>query len=95
MTLGSVIDKRRFEAGLDAGDDCLVDVALALLFAGRFDVEVKKFLSIDYCDTEFLGLCRVKQHALHYSVLPRASGQDQPCAFDFGSGYRFIVIRKY
>ena len=72
VTLGSIINERRFEAGLDAGDDCFVNIALALFFTGRFDVEVKKLLAIDDCDTEFLGLCRVKQHALHYSVLPRA-----------------------
>ncbi len=34
VTLGAVIDKGRFETGLDAGDDCLVDIALALFLVG-------------------------------------------------------------
>ncbi len=81
VALGAVIDEGRFEAGLDAGDDGLVDVALALLFCGRFDVEVYEFLAIDNGDTEFLGLCRVEQHALHF-LFSRA----QPRAGQTASG---------
>ena len=72
VALGAVVDERGFEAGLDAGDDALVDVAFALFFRGRFNVEVNQFLTIDNGDTEFFGLCRIKQHALHCFVLPRA-----------------------
>ena len=60
MTIGTVVYKSRFEAGLDAGDYALVDIAFSLLFTCRFNVEVNQFLAIDNCDTEFLGLCRVK-----------------------------------
>jgi hypothetical protein len=43
-----------------------------LFLRGRFNVEVYEFLAIDNRDTEFLGLCRIEEHALHCSVLPRA-----------------------
>src|SRR6187455_2514545 len=46
VALTAVIDKCRFEAGLDASDDAFVNIALALLFAGRFDVQIEQFLSI-------------------------------------------------
>src|SRR5258708_999203 len=72
VPLGAVVHERGFEAGLDPGDDTLVDVAFSLFFCGRFYVEVYEFLAFDNSDTEFLGLCRVKEHALHCFVLPRA-----------------------
>jgi hypothetical protein len=65
VPFGAIVDERRLEAGLDAGDDTLVDVALALFLAGRFDVKVDQLLAIDDGDPEFLGLGRVEQHALH------------------------------
>ena len=65
VTLGAVIDKGGFEAGLDAGDDRLVNIALFLFLGGRFNVEVNEFLTIDNGDTKFFGLCRVKEHAFH------------------------------
>ena len=83
VAIGAVVDERSFQAGLDAGDDAFVDIALALLFRGRFNVEVNQFLAIDYGDTEFFGLCRIKQHALH-ECCSRARmgrtnlGQDKP-----------------
>src|SRR5258708_999206 len=72
VPLGAVVHERGFEAGLHPGDDTLVDVAFSLFFCGRFYVEVYEFLAFDNSDTEFLGLCRVKEHALHCFVLPRA-----------------------
>ena len=42
VALGAVVDEAGFEDGLDAGDDALVDVALALFLAGGFDVEVDR-----------------------------------------------------
>jgi hypothetical protein len=83
VTLGAVIDESRFEAGLDAGDDGLVDVALALFLGGRFDVEVNEFLAIDDRDAEFLGLRRIEQHAFHCFALPRANTGRQTAS---GSG---------
>src|SRR2546426_4555693 len=72
VALGAVVHERGFEAGLDPGDDTLVDVAFSLFVGGRFDVEVNEFLAFDDRDTEFLGLCRIEKHALHCSILPRA-----------------------
>src|SRR6266850_836057 len=72
VALGAVVHERGFEAGLDPGDDTLVDVAFSLFLGGRFDVEVNEFLAFDDRDTEFLGLCRIEKHALHCSILPRA-----------------------
>ena len=60
MTLGAVIDERCFETGLDAGDDGLVNIALALFLGGRLDVQVNQFLTIDDRDAEFLGLRRIE-----------------------------------
>ena len=80
VPLGAVIDKRSLEAGLDAGDDTLVDVAFSLFLGGRFDVKVNQFLTIDYRDPEFLGLGRIEKHALH-CIVSRARGQDKPLAY--------------
>ena len=71
MPVGPVIDEAGFKTGFNAGDDTLVDVALALFLGGRFNVEVNKFLTIDNGDTEFFGLCRIEEHAFH-DGLPRA-----------------------
>ena len=65
MSFCAVIDKRRFEAGLDSGDYCLVNIALFLFFCGRLNVKVNEFLTINNGDTKFFGLCRVKQHTFH------------------------------
>ena len=65
MALGAVIDEARFEAGLDAGDDGLVDVALALLLACGLDVEVDQLLAVDDGHPELLRLGGVEQHAFH------------------------------
>ncbi|EXI92278.1 MAG: hypothetical protein AW12_00687 [Candidatus Accumulibacter sp. BA-94] len=65
VPFGSVVDKRRFQTGLDAGDDCFINVALFLLLVGRFDVQVNEFLTVDDGDTQLLGLCRVEQHSFH------------------------------
>ncbi len=65
VAVGAVVDEARFEAGLDAGDDRLVDVALALLLARGLDVEVDQLLAVDDCHPELLGLGGVEQHALH------------------------------
>ena len=71
VALGAVIDETRFEAGLDAGDDGLVDVALALLLACGLDVEVDELLAVDDGHPKLLRLGGVEQHALH-SCFPGA-----------------------
>ena len=60
MAFVAVIDKRRFEAGLDAGDNSLIDIALALFFSGSFDIQVDEFLAIDDRDAQFFCVSRVK-----------------------------------
>ena len=50
VALGAVIHEGCLEAGLDAGDDALVDVTFALLFSCGFDVQVNELLAIDYGD---------------------------------------------
>jgi hypothetical protein len=64
----AVVDEAGFQGRLDAGDDGLVDVALALFLVGGFDVEIDQFLALDNGDAEFLRLRRVEQHTFH--VLP-------------------------
>jgi hypothetical protein len=65
VALLTVVDEGGFEAGLDAGDDALVDVALALLPGCRFDVEIDELLPVHDGDAQFFLLRRVKQHAFH------------------------------
>src|SRR4029078_4032388 len=47
MTLLAVIDERRFETGLDAGNDAFIDVALALFPRCGLNVEVDELLPVD------------------------------------------------
>ena len=68
----AVVDEAGFERRLDAGDDGLVDVALALFLARGFDVEVDEFLAIDDGDAQFFRLRRVDQHAFHV-IFPSAN----------------------
>src|SRR5262249_6014338 len=73
VPVGAIVDEAGFEAGLDTGDDGLVDVALALFLAGGFDIEVDELLTVDDGDPKLCGLGRVEQHALH--VLLRRVGR--------------------
>ena len=66
VTLGAVVDKGGFEAGLDAGDDTLVDIALALLFGRGFDIEIDQFLAVDDGYAQLFSLRGVKQHTFHF-----------------------------
>src|SRR5207253_2400177 len=65
VALGAVIDETGFEAGLDAGDDGLVDVALALFLARGFDIKVDEPLAVDDGHAEFFRLRGVEKHAFH------------------------------
>ena len=60
MPIGTVIDEAGFERRFDAGDDTLVNIALALFLGGGFNVEINQFLTIDNGDTEFFRLCRIE-----------------------------------
>ena len=75
MPLCAIIDKSGFEAWFDTGNDCFVNIAFFLFFRGRFDVEINELLTIDDRDTQFFGLCRVKQHSFHKNKLPRTHGK--------------------
>jgi hypothetical protein len=89
VSFRSVIDKRRFETGLDAGNDCFINVALFLFLVCRFDVQVNELLTVDNGNTEFLGLCCIKQHAFH-DLGSRALSRGQgPCA-----GMNGLVVRE-
>ncbi len=66
MAFAAVVDEGRLEAGLDAGDDTFIDIALALFLTGGFDIQVDELLAIDDRDAQFFCVGRVKQHALHF-----------------------------
>jgi hypothetical protein len=67
----AVVDEGGFEAGLDAGDDGLLNVALALFSRCGLDVEINQLLAFYYGDAQLFLLGRVKQHAFHF-VFSRA-----------------------
>jgi len=65
VALFPVIDEAGLEAGLDPGDDPLVDVAFAGLATGGFDIDVNELLAIDNRYAQFLCVRSVEQHSLH------------------------------
>ncbi len=75
VTLGAIVDEGRLKTGLDAGDDGLVDVALAFFLGGRFDIEVDQFLTVHDRDAQFFGLRRIEKHALHKSRSPASNAR--------------------
>ena len=60
VPVGSVIDETRFQRRLDARDDTFIDIAFALLFAQRFDVEVEQVLAVDNRHAQLFGLRGIK-----------------------------------
>src|SRR5262245_46527131 len=80
VAFGAIIDERRLQAGLDAGNDPFIDVALALFLARGLDVEIDQLLAIYYRDAQFFCLRRVEQHAFHFYFPPRSdTGWRQTC----------------
>ena len=71
MAVGAVVHEAGLEAGLDAGDNRLVDIALALFLARGFDVEVDELLAVDDRHPKLLRLGGVEQHAFHVMLLRR------------------------
>jgi len=61
----AVVDETGFERRLDACDDGLVDVALALFAPFDFDFVVEQFLPVHNRQTAFFCLRGVDQHAFH------------------------------
>ena len=56
VAVGSVIHETRFQRRLDAGNDAFVDIAFALFFAQRFDVQIQQVLSVDDGNAQLFGL---------------------------------------
>ena len=65
MAVGAVVHEAGFERGLDAGDDAFVDIAFALFFAQRFNVEIEQVLPVYNRHAQLFGLGGVKQHTFH------------------------------
>ena len=65
MTLFAIVDEAGFEAGLDPRDDAFLDVALAGLASGGFDIDIDELLPIDDCNAQFFCMRRIKKHSLH------------------------------
>ena len=68
MAVFAVVHKAGFQRGLYAGDDGLVDVALALLAPFDFDFVVEELLSVDDGQAAFFGLRGVDEHPLHDAI---------------------------
>ena len=69
MSIFPVIHKTGFQRWLDAGDDGLVDVALALFAPFNFDFVVEEFLSVNNGQAAFFSLCGIDQHSFHVCIL--------------------------
>lgn len=68
MALGTEIDEGGLETGLDTRNAATVDVGFFLFPSTGFDVEVVQALSIDECDAQLFGLCRIDEHSFHASL---------------------------
>ena len=78
VAVGSVIDEARFQRRLDARDDGLIDIALALFLGCGLDVEVDELLTVDDGHAKLFRLSGVEQHAFHglpRRNSPKAAGQ--------------------
>ena len=53
MTFGAVIDKNGLKAGLEAGDDPFVDIALGYFPRSAFDVKLFQLAVGHLCDPAF------------------------------------------
>ncbi len=65
VPVGAIIDERRLEAGLDAGDPPLVDIGLLLFPAGGLYIEVVELLPVNDRNAQLFGLGCVDQHSFH------------------------------
>src|SRR5690606_31678356 len=75
VALLAIVDEAGLEARLDAGDDPLVDVALAGLAARRLDVDVDQLLAVDDRHAQLFGVRGVEQHSLHANDSVARSGR--------------------
>ena len=60
VAVGAVVHEASLERGLDAGDDAFVDIAFALFFAQRFNVEIEQVLPVYNRHAQLFGLGGVK-----------------------------------
>ena len=65
VALFAVVHEAGFERGLDAGDNRLVNIALALFAPFYFDFVVEQFLSVDNGQPALFRLRGVDQHPFH------------------------------
>ena len=56
MSFSAVINKSRFQTGLNAGDFSFIDVGLFLFVSRAFDIQVVQTLSIHKGNTQLLLL---------------------------------------
>ena len=68
MALLSVVHKAGLKAGLYSSNNSLVDIALALLAPGGFDIEVDQSLTVDDGNTQLFRVRGVKQHSFHADI---------------------------
>ncbi len=66
MAIFTVADEASFQRRFDTGDHAFVDVGLALLASGGFDVDIDQFLTIDNGYAQLFLLRSIKQHAFHF-----------------------------
>lgn len=84
----AVVHKTGFQRRLDAGDDGLVDVALALFAPFDFDFVVEELLSVDDGQAPFFGLRGVDEHPLHDAIPSVFRGQQRCSPPDPQGGLR-------
>ena len=79
----AVIDETGLERRLDARDDRLVDIALALFAPLDLVFEIEQFLSVDDGQPAFFRLRRVDEHAFHVHSFftPRGQGPTRGVRF--------------
>ena len=59
MAIATIVDKRGFEAGLDARDLSFVDVGFFALASRCFDIEIVEALAIDHRHAQLFFLSRI------------------------------------
>ncbi len=84
VPLLAVVHEAGFEAGLDPGDDALVDVRLALLATLGLDVDVDESLAVDDGHPEFLRVGRIEEHPLHLNT--PCAGKARSCRIEDAAG---------
>ena len=77
MTFFAVIDEAGFKTRLNAGDNALVDIGLAGLTTGHFNIDVDELLPVDNPHSGFFRMGRIKKHAFHVLALQNCYCREQ------------------